>query len=95
MRIAGIILSSVLAVGGLSACKTKAASCKQDNKGYVGAKEMPPLKPPAGLEAPDTRNALKVPVLNSPERIRGKDEPCLDVPPPFTTPKGPDAKAPN
>lgn len=61
--------------------------CKQDNKDYVGAKEMPPLKAPDGLEPPDTRNALKVPPLNTPERVRGPDEPCLDAPPPFATGK--------
>ena len=43
---------------------------------------------PPGLEAPDTRNALKVPPLNTPERPRGKDEPCLDTPPPFNTGTG-------
>jgi hypothetical protein len=54
---------------------------------------MPPLKAPAGLETPDTRNALRVPVLNTPERPRGRNEPCLDAPPPFesakTVPAGP------
>ena len=59
--------------------------CKQDNRDYVGAKEMPPLKAPDGLENPDTRNVLKVPALNTPERVRGRDEPCLDAPPPFET----------
>ena len=34
---------------------------------------MPPLKAPAELEAPDTRNALKVPPLDTPERVRGQD----------------------
>lgn len=61
--------------------------CKQSNKDYVGAKEMPPLKAPEGLDAPDTRNALRVPPLNTPERVRGRDEPCLDAPPPFSTAK--------
>ena len=55
--------------------------CKQTNKDYVGAKELPPLKAPPGLESPDTRNALKLPNLNTPERVRGPDEPCLDAPP--------------
>jgi hypothetical protein len=67
--------------------QTQKILCKQDNRDYVSAKEMPPLKAPDGLEAPDTRNALKVPMLSSPERARGRDEPCLDVPPPFTTDK--------
>jgi len=42
---------------------------------------------PPGLDAPNTRNALKVPPLNTPERVRGKDEPCLDIPPPFSSQK--------
>lgn len=67
--------------------ETKKIVCKQDNKIYIGAKEMPPLKAPDGLNAPDTRNALKVPVLNTPERVRGRDEPCLDTPPAFSTQK--------
>jgi uncharacterized lipoprotein len=71
--------------------QTLKVACKQSNKDYIGAKEMPPLKAPAGLEAPDTRNALKVPALDIPERTRGREEPCLDAPPPFTTAKTPPA----
>ena len=94
MRIVGTILLGVLAVTALAGCKTKLESCHQSDKDYAGARELPPLKAPPGLDAPDTRNALKIPPLETPERIRGKNEPCLDIPPPFTTPKGPDAKAP-
>jgi len=84
MRTVGIVLIGVLAATGLSGCfKSKLASCNQTNKDYAGAQEMPPLQAPAGLDTPNTRNALKVPPLNTPERIRGKDEPCLDIPPPF------------
>jgi uncharacterized lipoprotein len=86
MRIAGILIIG-LAVAGLAGCKTPLQSCSQTNKNYAGAKEMPPLKAPPGLEAPNTRNALKVPPLQTPERPRGKNEPCLDTPPPFSTPK--------
>jgi uncharacterized lipoprotein len=88
MRIAPIIVG-LLAFGLLTGCKSKAVSCHQSNKDYAGAKELPPLKAPPGLEVPDTRNALKVPPLNTPERIRSKNEACLDYPPPFTNPKGP------
>jgi len=87
MRIAGPIVVSLLAFAALTGCKSRMESCSQTNKDYAGAKEAPPLKAPAGLEAPNTRNALKVPPLNSPERLRGKNEPCLDIPPPFSTPK--------
>jgi hypothetical protein len=67
--------------------KAEKIVCKQSNKDYVGAKEMPPLKAPDGLENPDTRNGLKIPELNTPERVRGRDEPCLDAPPPFGSSK--------
>lgn len=87
MRIAGILVITVLAVGLVSGCKSRMTSCSQTNKDYAGAKELPPLKAPPGLETPNTRNALKVPPLNAPERVRGKNEPCLDIPPPFNTPK--------
>jgi uncharacterized lipoprotein len=94
MRIAGILLASILAVAFMSGCKSRMVSCKQDNKDYAGAKEQPPLQAPPGLDAPNTRNALKVPPLNTPERVRGRNEACLDMPPPFTSPKGPDAPKP-
>jgi uncharacterized lipoprotein len=87
MRNAVIVLSSVLALSALAGCGKRMATCRQDNKDYVGAPELPPLKAPPGLEAPNTRNALKVPPLNTPERARGRDEPCLDAPPPYSTPK--------
>jgi uncharacterized lipoprotein len=90
MRIALILVASLAALS-LSGCGKRLVTCKQDNKDYVGAREMPPVKAPSGLEPPDTRNALKIPALNTPERVRGRDEPCLDAPPPFTNPKGPAA----
>jgi hypothetical protein len=43
----------------------------------------PPLQVPEGLSAPDTRNAVKIPALNTPERQRAKTEPCLAQPPNF------------
>jgi uncharacterized lipoprotein len=94
MRIPVILIASVAVLALLPGCKSAATSCKQDNKDYVGAKELPPLKAPSELQPPDTRNALKVPPLNTPERVRGKNEPCLDVPPPFTAPKATDAEKP-
>ena len=100
MRIAGTVLLGVIATASLSGCfKSKLTSCSQNNKDYAGAQEMPPLQAPPGLEKPNTRNALKVPPLNTPERVRGKDEPCLDIPPPFSSakpaaPKSPEASQP-
>ena len=42
-----------------------------------------PLRAAAGLDAPDTRNAIKVPELTEPERQRAKSDPCLSLPPSF------------
>jgi uncharacterized lipoprotein len=88
MRTAVILVASLGAVVALSGCgKHHLQTCKQSNKDYVGAKELPPLKAPPGLEAPNTRNALKVPPLSTPERVRARGEPCLDVPPPYSSSK--------
>jgi uncharacterized lipoprotein len=51
---------------------------------YMKATTVAALKIPAGLDAPDTTNALRLPVLNEPAPPpRTKKEPCLDEPPPF------------
>jgi uncharacterized lipoprotein len=94
MRIAGNLVIALLASAALMGCKSQLESCHQTNKDYAGAKEMPPLKAPPGLETPNTRNALKVPPLDTPERVRSKNEPCLDIPPPFSNPKATPAPAP-
>ena len=94
MRIPAILLASALSLLLLPGCKSRGPTCNQNNKDYVGAPELPPLKAPPGLDPPDTRNALRVPPLDTPERPRTKNEACLDIPPPFTNPKGPDAAPP-
>jgi hypothetical protein len=62
------------------------------NKNFVGCTERPfagnadsraTLKVPEGLSAPDTRNAVKIPELNTPDQHTGKTEPCLARPPNF------------
>ena len=93
MRIAVVLLTAVVSTSLFAGCKAGKVSCRQSNKDYVDAKEMPPLKAPPGLEAPDTRNSLKVPDLNTPERVRGREEACLDTPPPFATPTQKPAEA--
>jgi hypothetical protein len=61
-------------------------------KVFVGCKERPfagntdsrpALTVPEGLSPADTRNAVKIPELNTPERQRTKIEPCLAQPPNF------------
>jgi len=87
MRNAGIVLCSLVLLAGVTACKSPLEGCHQSNKDYAGAQEVPPLQAPPGLDTPNTRNALKVPQLNTPERVRGPNEPCLDAPPPYSASK--------
>ncbi len=52
---------------------------------YAMAEELPPLKIPVGLQAPNTRDALKIPELNEPEAPRAETDPCLEEPPAYST----------
>lgn len=48
---------------------------------YAGSPEAPPLVTPEGVNAPDTRNALKIPELTAPEKpLDGR---CVDIPPSY------------
>ena len=47
------------------------------------AAEDAPLRVPAGREVPDTRNAIRVPPLNEPEKPRAPAAPCLSQPPSY------------
>jgi uncharacterized lipoprotein len=63
--------------------------CKEP-EGYAQAKEAKQLTIPAGLETPDTRSALRIPDLSTPEppaRTRGQG--CLDEPPTYALPAKP------
>jgi hypothetical protein len=46
-------------------------------------RNLPPLRVPPGLDAPDTRNAIKVPPLPETARARLPEDPCLSDPPSF------------
>jgi uncharacterized lipoprotein len=78
----------------LAGCKTlfKGGSCDKPG-GYESAQNLPPLKVPAGLDAPDTRASMPIPELSEPEKPRAAGDPCLDEPPPLNPSKIP-SKAP-
>jgi len=70
----------------LAGCRSLGSSC-HDPKPYAQAQDLPPLRIPPGLDAPDTRNALRIPKLDTPAPPPRKEgDPCLDEPPPFSTP---------
>jgi uncharacterized lipoprotein len=68
----------------LSACHLLHGNSCHGPQAYLGAQSVAPLKIPAGLDAPETNSALRIPALNepAPPARKGKD-PCLDEPPSF------------
>jgi uncharacterized lipoprotein len=91
-----LTLLAVLATAGCNPFRRHSAKtelCKAP-AGYAQAVEGTNLKIPVGLEAPDTRNALRIPDLSvPPSPPRTKEQGCLDQPPTYTIakPKEPEA----
>jgi len=82
-----VLVALALGVSGCAAFHSK--SCHEVQP-YMKAKNVPPLTIPAGLDAPDTTNALRLPALNEPAPPpRSGKQPCLDEPPPFKVPQAP------
>jgi uncharacterized lipoprotein len=48
---------------------------------YQHAKQMPPLKVPAGLDTPNTQGALVIPTVELAPPPPGPKDACLDTPP--------------
>jgi uncharacterized lipoprotein len=70
--------------GGCHLFRGATAKACHGPQAYQEARSMAPLKIPAGLDAPDTSNALRLPQLNEPAPPpRSGKQPCLDEPPPF------------
>jgi uncharacterized lipoprotein len=86
MRI--VLLFSVLALSGCGLFKPTYESC-DEAPAYAGARELPPLRVPPGVDAPDTRNALRIPDVAAPERpLSGR---CIDAPPSYSPQQTPSA----
>jgi hypothetical protein len=71
----------------ISACRALGGGACSQPPEYNSSDDRAPLAIPAGLDGPDTRTALRIPPLDTPERPRGPDEPCLDAPPRYETPR--------
>jgi uncharacterized lipoprotein len=85
LRGAGVLalVALLMLQGSCSIFRRNSANAKCREPAVPAAAEYPALKVPAGLDAPDTRNAVKVPVLNEPEKARSKADPCLSQPPSY------------
>jgi len=63
-----------------------AAGCREPTLAATAA-TLPPLRVPAGMSAPDTHNAVRIPSLDEPEPSRPRSAPCLSMPPSFAVPE--------
>lgn len=77
------VVAIVLPLAGCSILPDAYTGCN-DAKPYQAAKDLDPLRVPAGSDLPDTRNALKIPASNSPE-VPLEAGSCLDHPPAIGT----------
>jgi uncharacterized lipoprotein len=87
------VLSLIAVTFALQGCRAMTGSC-HDPQVYQQAQSAKPLQIPAGLESPDTRNALAIPDLKEPAPpARKEGDACLDQPPSYRTakPTPPDA----
>ncbi len=60
---------------------------------YESSKSVARLRVPAGMEAPDTRDALVVPEVDSPEAPKSASGTCLDEPPRYRDDLQPQSRA--
>lgn len=82
-RAAAAGLAALITLGGCGWLPDAYSGC-DDVKPYESARELPPLDVPAGADLPDTRNALDIPEVRSPELPREPGT-CLEHPPPYGT----------
>lgn len=80
MRLA-MLLPFLLVLAGCGLFRPTYERC-DETPPYAGAREIPPLTVPEGLDLPNTRNALRIPELTVPEKP--PDGRCLDVPPRYS-----------
>lgn len=76
------IVPALAALFLLAGCGMLRTDCSKPGP-YATAESIPPLLVPPGLEAPDTRRALRIPELKEPERPRAPGDACLDAPPSY------------
>ena len=75
------LAAAAVMAGGCVLLPDASSSCSRPQP-YQSAAESAPLKVPAGSDLPDTRNALNIPAVISPERPKDAAS-CIDHPPSY------------
>lgn len=89
-----MVIASLLVLSGCGLFSDEVETC-DEAKPYQGSVEIPPLKVPEGVDAPNTRAALKIPPAQAAKKPRDPSR-CLADPPPYVpkAPPQPPAAAP-
>jgi uncharacterized lipoprotein len=78
-----LILLAVVLVSGCGLFGGGSGPCKEP-KGYQGNAELPLLRTPEGVDAPNQRALLRIPEVKG-KVVRRPDGRCLDEPPEYET----------
>lgn len=76
-----IVMMTLLPLAGCGLLPDAYSGCDEEQP-YQAAQQMAPLDAPAGAEPPDTRNALKIPDLKTPQ-VPPEPGKCLEHPPSY------------
>ena len=76
-----IVVSALLPLAGCGLLPDAYSGCDEVQP-YQAAEQMAPLNVPAGADLPDTRNALKIPVIRTPQ-VPAEPGKCLEHPPSY------------
>lgn len=84
MRVERVILAIAAAslLGGCHMFRSRTPACNKPQE-YQSAKQVPLLKVPAGMDAPNTQGALTIPTVELAAPPRGPHDACLDTPPKY------------
>jgi len=81
-RLVLLVCAAALVLAGCGSFSPFKVACAKPED-FAAAEENAPLRVPAGRDLPDTRSALRIPPLETPEAPRPADSPCIDTPPKF------------
>ena len=87
-----VVVPILLVLAALSGCRSGREDSCNGPKPYQSAGSVPPLVAPAGVAAPNTRNALKIPEPSG--AAPAPRNRCLEQPPRFYDDSGKPAAAP-
>jgi len=81
-----LIFTTLIAASGCQFLRAR-TGCHADQP-YLHARQLAPLRVPAGLDAPNTSASMVIPEVANDFPPRGPKDPCLDEPPSYKVQPG-------